>query len=132
KSSIRSIKLGKDSTEVLQTHKRLQNKERESMNKRWSDSNHVFVSSIGSPIDPTNLLRTFRQLLKEAGLPKMRFHDLRHTAASIMLNNGIDVLVASQRLGHARPSITLDVYGHLMPAIQNEAAEVLDSILAGG
>jgi integrase len=55
---------------------------------------------------------------------------LRHTAASLMLNNGVDVLVASQRLGHAQPSITLDVYGHLMPSIQNEAAEIIDDLLS--
>jgi len=55
---------------------------------------------------------------------------LRHTAASLMLNNGVDVLVASQRLGPAQPSITLDVYGHLMPSIQNEAAEIIDDLLS--
>lgn len=61
-----------------------------------------------------------------SGLPKIQFHDLRHTVASLMLNNGIDVLVASQRLGHAHPNITLDVYGHLMPSMQNEVAEIID------
>jgi len=57
--------------------------------------------------------------------------DLRHTAASLMLNNGVDVLVASQRLGHAHPSITLDVYGHLMLSRQNEAANILDTLILG-
>lgn len=51
------------------------------------------------------------------------------TAASLMLNNGVDVLVASQRLGHAHPSITLDVYGHLMPSMQNEVAEVIETLV---
>ncbi|MDA1329686.1 MAG: site-specific integrase, partial [Chloroflexi bacterium] len=77
-----------------------------------------------------NLIKQFRRLLKRAGLPKIRFHDLRHTAASLMLNNGVDVLVASQRLGHAKPSITLDVYGHLMPAMQNRAADVMDQLVS--
>lgn len=68
--------------------------------------------------------------MKEAGLPRIRFHDLRYTAASLMLNNGVDVLVDSKRLGHAQPSITLNVYGHLMPAMQNKAAEVIDALLS--
>ena len=65
----------------------------------------------------------------EAELPRIRFHDLRHTAASLMLNNGVDVLVASNRLGHAKPSITLDVYGHLIPSMQAGVAEILDSLV---
>ena len=68
-------------------------------------------------------------MLEIAELPRIRFHDLRHTAASLMLNNGVDVLVASQRLGHAHPSITLDVYGHLMPSMQSRAAEIIDSLI---
>jgi len=86
----------------------------------------VFPSTIGTPIDPTNILKKFRQLLKKAGLPKLRFHDLRHTSASLMLNNGVDVFVASKRLGHSKPSITLDVYGHLLTSVQNEAGDKLD------
>ena len=82
-------------------------------------------------MNPSNLLKQFRELLEIAELPRIRFHDLRHTAASLMLNNSIDVLVASQRLGHAHPSITLDVYGHLMPSMQNKAAEVIDELLSG-
>ncbi len=74
-------------------------------------------------------MKQFRELLEIAELPRIRFHDLRHTAASLMLNNGVDVLVASQRLGHAHPSITLDVYGHLMPSIQNEAANLIDTLI---
>jgi integrase len=62
-------------------------------------------------------------------LPEIRFHDLRHTAASLMLNNGIPVIVVSRRLGHARPSITLDVYGHLIPSKQQEAVEKMDELL---
>lgn len=130
KSSVRSIKLGNDSIKVLfEQQKRLYQAKKNS-NRLWRDTDHVFTSSIGTVIDPSNLLKQFRQLLKKAGLPKIRFHDLRHTAASLMLNNGVDVLVASQRLGHAKPSITLDVYGHLMPSMQNRAADVLEKLIA--
>jgi integrase len=64
------------------------------------------------------------------GLSGIRFHDLRHTAAALMLNNGVDVFVASKRLGHAKPSITLDVYGHLLSSAQNEVADKMDRLLS--
>ena len=59
----------------------------------------------------------------------MRFHDLRHTSASLMLNEGIPVIVASRRLGHANPSITMDTYGHLFHEMQGEAARILDELV---
>ena len=69
------------------------------------------------------------KIAEDAGLPIIRFHDLRHTAASIQLNNGIPLLVVSKRLGHSKPSITLDIYGHLIEEYQNEAAEMMDELL---
>jgi len=128
-SSIRSIKLGINTIEVLRSQKK--NLENEKENDYWQDEGFIFPSSIGTAVDPSNLIKQFRKLLEKAGLPRIRFHDLRHTAASLMLNNGIDVLVASQRLGHAKPSITLDVYGHLMPSMQNEAANILNGLISG-
>jgi integrase len=71
----------------------------------------------------------FKKTLKDAMLPEIRFHDLRHTAASLMLNNGVPVLVVSKRLGHAKPSITSDVYGHLISNMQEHAAEVMDQFI---
>ncbi|MDA1330412.1 MAG: site-specific integrase [Chloroflexi bacterium] len=128
KSSERSVKLGTESVAVLNEQRnRLVHEKSHGL---WQDTGHVFPSSVGTALDPTNLNRQFRQLLKKAELHKIRFHDLRHTAASLMLNNGVDVLVASRRLGHAKPSITLDVYGHLLPSIQAEAADVMDNLVA--
>ncbi len=126
-SSIRSVKLGEDTITVLKEHKRYL--EQEAINDYWHDEGFIFPSSVGTALDPSNLLKQFRELLEIAELPRIRFHDLRHTAASLMLNNGVDVLVASQRLGHAHPSITLDVYGHLMPSMQNKAASIIDALL---
>ncbi|MEN8171818.1 MAG: tyrosine-type recombinase/integrase [Chloroflexota bacterium] len=62
-------------------------------------------------------------------MPQIRFHDLRHTAASLMLNHGIPVIVVSRRLGHARPSITLDIYGHHIPSMESKAAELMDELV---
>ncbi|MCJ7537419.1 MAG: site-specific integrase, partial [Anaerolineales bacterium] len=96
---------------------------------RWVESGLIFTTSISTPIHARNLIRYFKKLLNEAGLPEIRFHDLRHTAASIMLNHGIPVIVVSRRLGHARPSITLDVYGHLIPRMDEDAAQKMDELL---
>ena len=62
-------------------------------------------------------------------LSKHRFHDLRHTAATLMLMNGIALIIVSQRLGHSKPSVTLDFYGHYMPGMQKEAAELMDELV---
>jgi integrase len=66
--------------------------EKEKIRDLWKESGFVFPSTIGTAMDPTNLLKKFRQSLRKAGLQRMRFHDLRHTAASLMLNNGVDLI----------------------------------------
>jgi len=97
----------------------------------WRDLGYVFPAKNGMAIEPAEAYRGLHKLLSKAGLPKIRFHDLRHTAASLMLNNGVDVLIASKRLGHAKPSITLDFYGHLLPNIQNQVADLLEAVVKG-
>lgn len=89
----------------------------------------MFPARTGKPLSQSYLIRKFKKLLKEAKLPQIRFHDLRHTAASLMLNSGVPVLVVSKRLGHAKPSITLDVYGHMISSMQEQAAEVMDQFI---
>ena len=100
------------------------------MKELWKEHEFVFPSTIGTAMDPSNLRKKYRQSLKRAGLRIIRFHDLRHTSATLMLNNGVDILVASKRLGHAKPSITLDVYGHLLSSAQNEVADKMDNLLS--
>ena len=80
-------------------------------------------------MDGSSLRKEFKQLIGQAGLPEIRFHDLRHTAASLMLNHGVPVIIVSRRLGHSRPSITLDVYGHLISSMQDEVAGLMDDIV---
>ncbi len=89
----------------------------------------MFTTRNGTPIHPRNLLRDFKKLLIVAGLPPIRFHDLQHIAASILLKQGIPIITVSRRLGHARASITLDVYGHLISTSQNDVAELIDNLL---
>jgi len=77
----------------------------------------------------SNLHKDFKKQLERAKLREIRFHDLRHTAASLMLNHGIPVLVVSKILGHSKTSTTLDVYGHLIPVMQEEAARIMDEVI---
>jgi integrase len=100
-----------------------------SVSQDWTDLSLVFPSGVSTPLTASNIRRAFRKLLAASGLPKIRFHDLRHTAASLMLNHGIPVLIVSKRLGHSKPSITLDVYGHLIPSRQEEAAQLIDDLM---
>ena len=115
--------------EVLRAHYALQQADRLSAGEEWQEHGLIFTTGVGTPIHPRNLLRDYKSLLRQAGLPEIRFHDLRHTAASLMLNNGILPIVVSRRLGHAKASITLDVYGHLIPSMQEEAAEMMDAVV---
>lgn len=114
---------------MLREHYEYQFEERRSAADKWIEHGLIFTNTKGGPIHPRNLLRDFRRLIKAAGLPEIRFHDLRHTAASLMLNQGLPLIYVSRRLGHARPSITLDVYGHLIPYMQLEAAEMIDELV---
>ena len=83
---------------------------------------------VGTPLNRHNLTtRSFKPLLKRAGLPEIRFHDLRHTCATLMLVGGVHPKVVQEMLGHA--SVTLDIYSHLLPDMQGSAAEKLDELL---
>jgi len=132
KTSIRSITIGEETIEVLRNQEKRIKREREddSVKHLWKEMDMVFPSTIGTPIDSTNILKKFRKALIKAGLPRIRFHDLRHTAAAIMLNNGVDLFVVYKRLGHAKPSITLDVYGHLLCSGQNDVANKIEELIS--
>ena len=89
----------------------------------------VFCDTIGGPMQKRHLVRrSFKPLLKEAGLPDIRFHDLRHTAATLLLAKGVHPKIVQERLGHSSINLTLDTYSHLMPALQRDAADKLDEL----
>jgi integrase len=125
----RSIQIGEGTLQVLRIHRERQALQKAAAGARWKDYDLIFPSSVGTPLNPTNLRNDFHQTLERVGLPKIRFHDLRHTAASLMLNHGIPVIVVSKILGHSKPSITLDIYGHLFHEMQNEAARIMDDLV---
>ena len=83
-------------------------------------------SSVGTTLIRSYLLKEYKSLLEKAGLPKIRFHDLRHTAASIMLNHGVPPYVVSRKLGHSKPNTTMGIYGHLIPVMHSEIGNRID------
>jgi integrase len=125
----RSIRLGEGSLQTLREHRDWQRAQIAAAGVRWQDYDLIFPSSVGTPLHPSNLRIVFKRTLKEAGLPQIRFHDLRHTAASLMLNHGIPVIVVSKILGHAKPNTTMDIYGHLIHEMQGEAARLMDELV---
>ncbi|MDP7201217.1 MAG: tyrosine-type recombinase/integrase [Dehalococcoidia bacterium] len=98
---------------------------------RWHDSDLVFTSRYGTPINRHNLTRDFQALLKRVGLPRQRFHDLRHTAASLLLAQNVQPRDLMEILGHSQISLTMNTYGHVMPAALLDAANRMDAILSG-
>ena len=125
----RSVKLGSKTIEILRNHYERQQEERIEAGDAWKEYDLIFSTRVGTPIEQRSLLRSFKIFLINVWLPLIRFHDLRHTSASLMLNHDIPVIIVSRRLGHARASITSDVYGHLMPSMQDEAAEMIDDLV---
>ena len=81
-------------------------------------------------MEQRNLVRTFKALLKQAAVPEVRLHGLRHTAATLMLGQGVHPKIVQERLGHSQISLTLDTYSHVLPGMQDEAARRMDGLLA--
>lgn len=123
----RMIQIGSVTMRQLAEHRKRQEVERR--RGAWQEHEMVFPSSIGTPTGQRRLHHYFKRLLKKAELPNIRFHDLRHTAATLMLLNGIPLIVVSRRLGHSKPSVTLDIYGHYIPGMQEQAADLMDELV---
>lgn len=128
--SRRRIALSKTAIEALKQHCIAQAQERLKLGPAWEDRDLVFPNTIGKPMDGIHLLqRSFYPLLKKAGLPRMRFHDLRHTAATLLLGRGINPKIVSEMLGHSQIGITLGLYSHVTPHMQQQAADAMDAAL---
>ena len=105
-------------------------KHRERMLAEGHPQEFVFCDTHGGPVRKSNLVRrSFLPLLKRAGLRRIRFHDLRHTAATLLPLQGVHPKVVQERLGHSQISITLDTYSHVLPSMGREAAAKLDALL---
>lgn len=128
--SRRAIKLGKATIAALRDHKRNQLNRRISLANLWQDQDLVFANETGGPVDPSWQRLLFKRALSDAGLPAIRFHDLRHTAATLLLSRSVHPKVVSEMLGHSTITLTLDTYSHLVPVLHDQAAELMDEILS--
>jgi integrase len=117
---------------ALRAHRARQAMERLAAGERWVDLNLVFASGRGTLADGPNITHRFHKLLQRAGLPQMRFHDLRHACASLLLVQGVHPRVVMETLGHSQISLTMNTYSHVLPALQREAAERMEAILTHG
>lgn len=97
--------------------------------EKWADYDLVFPNLVGRPLQPTNVVRALKAALKKAGLPAIRFHDLRHTNATLLLLMNVHPKIVSERLGHSDVRITLNLYSHAIPSLQAEAALQMDMLL---
>jgi len=127
--SRRKITLSQLGVAAMRRHRASQDRQRLRMGSIWQDHDLVFTDDIGQPLRGNHILeRRFLPLLEAAGLPRIRFHDLRHTAATSMLMDGIPPIVVSEMLGHSSIAMTSDLYGHVMPDVQRSAAASFDRL----
>jgi len=117
---------------ALQAHRLAQAEEKARLGEAWGYPELVFPTNVGTPIQGSWLLQHLRQRLARADLPKIRFHDLRHTAATILLSHNVNPKVVSEMLGHSSVAITLDIYSHVLPHMQHDAAATMAQALFGG
>lgn len=129
-TSLRTLQLGNNTLDLLMRHKETIESMRAKAGNLWQENDLLFPTDIGTMFDQSNLDSEFKAILTLSGLPEIRFHDLRHTAASIMLKYLKDIIRVSRTLGHSEPSFTLNVYGHLIPGIEPEAANIIDDLLS--
>ncbi|OPX87487.1 MAG: putative prophage phiRv2 integrase [Pelotomaculum sp. PtaB.Bin104] len=128
--SIRTIALPPLAVEVLKKHRVMQKKEKLMVGGAYLDQRLICAQPDGKPWDPDAITKEFRSLVDELGLPRVRLHDLRHSHATILLEKGIQHKVVSERLGHSQINITLDLYSHVTPILQKEAAIKIDEVLS--
>ena len=128
----RVIALDAATVEVLKAQAARQLEEQHQWGDAWVDTGLVFTKENGEALDPETITRWFRVAVKNAMLPEIRLHDLRHTHATLALQAGIHPKVVSERLGHATVSITLDTYSHAIPAMQEEAAAMIAALVLNG
>lgn len=130
RKSRRQVELSGFAVDALRRHRAGQVQQRLLVGPEWNELDLVFPNVYGRPQEGWHMVYSrFYRLLDTAGLPRIRFHDLRHTAASLMLGRGVHPKIVSEMLGHATIAITLDLYSHVTPTMQRQAADAMDELM---
>jgi integrase len=129
--SRRSVKLTSKAIEVLRSHLERQLVEIDRVGSLWRENGLIFASETGEPLDRRAVTKLkFKPLLKRGGLPEVRFHDLRHTCATLLLTRNVNPKIVSEMLGHSTIAITLDTYSHVLPNMRDQAAAAMEEALS--
>ncbi len=129
-SSVRTVKLTSLAVEALRQHRVRQAREREKAGEHWREHDLVFPTTVGTLTRCQDFYaRHYRPLLAKAGVPSVRFHDLRHSAATLLIASGVPLPIVSQILGHSTTRITADLYTHVSLAMQQQAVDNMDALL---
>jgi integrase len=124
RTGARTVRLTPDTLAALRDHR-----DRQQFAGLASPDSLIVCTGTGTPVNPSNVSRSFDRLVKLAGVPRIRVHDLRHTAATLLLSAGVPAKVVSERLGHATVAITMDLYTHVLPDMQGDAADAMSRIV---
>ena len=128
-TSRRHIILPQVALEALKAHRLRQEEEQEFLGDAWPSTGLVFTSERGTPLEPRNLVRHFKSALAKAGLPEtIRFHDLRHWCASLLIAYDVHPKAIQEILGHANITTTLNIYGHLLPKVLRSATDRMGAL----
>jgi integrase len=129
--SRRTVNLSRMALEAIKAHLTRQLEEIDRAGDLWQENGLVFASEVGTPLNRHNLAyRSFKPLLKRAGLPDIRFHDLRHTCATLLLSRGVHPKFVQELLGHATIAITLDTYSQVLPGMGDQTATAIEDALS--
>jgi integrase len=128
--SRRTLDLPAAAVAALKAHRARQLEERLQVGPLWQDSGLVFTTAVGTPLDGGNVRRDYRALLKRARLPHLKFHGLRHTAASLLLAQNVHPRLVMETLGHSQITLTMDTYSHVIPSLRRQVADQMDAILS--
>ena len=131
KAGERVVGLDKGSGAAARAHRTLRKRERLAAGEAWEDSGRMFTDELGQALHPEYVSRRFRELAAAAGLPVIKFHAARHTAATLALEAGTDIKIVSEMLGHSTTRVTQDLYQHVRVQLQIDAAETAVELLSG-
>jgi integrase len=129
KKSRRTIMLPRSVADALRQHRARQVEERLQAGSKWQEQGFVFTTSIGTPLEGTKVTKDFQKVLAAAGLPPMKFHELRHSCVSLLGAQGVAPGTIQEIMGHSQISTTMNIYAHVMPSVLQDAADAMDRLL---